>query len=120
LACRSQRRIDFKRLDDPYTLYRDDERYNLGHRNAENCWAAMMGSRCMFSNLRASAMRSKNGLHDTATPAQSPTPAADDPQPVPQPKPRFTHEDWKRKVLQDMNDLDGNPGRVLALRKRIF
>lgn len=41
-------------------------------------------------------------------------------QALPQQAPRFTHVDWKRKVLRDMNNLDRDPGRVLALRKRIF
>lgn len=34
--------------------------------------------------------------------------------------PRFTHEDWKRKVLQVVNNLDRDPDRLAALRKRIF
>lgn len=65
-------------------------------------------------------MHSKDVLQDTATPAQSPTPDTGHPQDMPQTEPRFTHEDWKRKVLQDMNNLDRDLDRLAALRKRIF
>lgn len=33
---------------------------------------------------------------------------------------RFTHEDWKRKVLRDMSTLDQNPDEASALSKRGF
>ena len=38
----------------------------------------------------------------------------------PQQAPRFTHADWKRKVLENMSNLDRNPDLLSALRKRIF
>ena len=74
----------------------------------------------LVTNQRTTAMNSKDVLPGTATPAQSPTPVTGDPQDMPQTEPRFAHEDWKRKVLQDMNNLDRDPDRVSALRKRIF
>ena len=36
------------------------------------------------------------------------------------PKQRFTHEDWKREVLQEMSNMDWNSDEALALRKRGF
>jgi len=33
---------------------------------------------------------------------------------------RFTLEDWKRKVLKDMSELDQNPEKASALSKRGF
>lgn len=64
-------------------------------------------------------MPSKDVSQDTP-PLVSPTPATGMLPDFPQPETRFTHADWKRKALENMNKLGQNPELASALRRRGF